>query len=230
MGTSASAASLFLCSLRQGSGTGRWTAGARKEEHGEQEDDDDPHGHQEGGAERDTVPGAAASGEAGDVAAEDIGVAGEGLVALIHGVAVDHGGGAGDARLGVDDRVAADDGGVSGDVSGDSEIAEQDEDVAGEVTLDLHGAEETGRIADLLPVGDKDVLTHIGAVCVRMGGERSGGLRGEGGGDDWGEQKEGGRAQDGGDRQRRSPFGHNGRRWELRRGVAECSVGWGRAV
>lgn len=103
------------------------------------------------------------------MAAEDVGVAGEGFVALVDGVAADDGGSATDTRLGVDDGVAADDGGVAGDAAGDGEVSEEDEDVSGDVALDLDGAEEAAGVADVLAGGDEDVLAEVGAVGAGVG-------------------------------------------------------------
>lgn len=179
-----------------------------EDEDSQNENGEDGEGRREGGAERDAVVGASAAGEAGDVSAEDEGVAGERLVGLIDGVASDDGGAAVDAGQRVDYGVAADDSGVARDAAGYGEIAEEDEDIAGKLPLDLDGAEEAGRAADLLAGSDEDVLAEVGSigVAVRGGGPRWGlipvGLREERAG----EQKEGSRELEEVDGQRFAPF------------------------
>ena len=162
-------------------------ARAREEKGPEQEKCDERDAGGEDGADGDASMWAAVSGEAGDVSAEDVGVAGERVVGLVDGVAADDGGSAGDARLGIDDGVSAEDGGVAVDVTGDGEIAEENEDVSGEVSLDLDRAEEAAGVADLLPGSDKDVLAEVHAAgamgaCRREAGRLTrDGLRLEGG-------------------------------------------------
>ncbi len=181
---------------------------SRKEKCREEQDDEDRDGGKYGGAEREAGARATAAGEAGDVSAEDIDVAGEGVVGFVDGVSVDDGGSAGDARLGVDDGVAGEDCGVATDMATYGEVAEEDKDVAGEVAFDLNGAEEAGGVADLLAGGDEDVLAEVGAVGVRMRRRHSGwrGLTGLKREDGTGEEEEHPGELVGVDRQRLAPF------------------------
>jgi len=192
---------------------------SRKEKCREEQDDEDRDGGKYGGAERDAGARATAAGEAGDVSAEDIDVAGEGVVGLVDGVSVDDGGSAGDARLGVDDGVAGEDCGVAADMATYGEVAEEDKDVAGEVAFDLNGAEDAGGVADLLSGGDEDVLAEVGAVGGGVWAILRGVLRGERDG----EQKEGAREVEGIGRQR---FGSLGQRCRVGYAGRDRAVPW----
>ncbi len=181
------------------------SSGSRDDERGEQKDGEDAERGCDQGAERDAAAWAGgAAGEAGDVAAEDVSVAGEGLVGFVDGVAAEDEGAAIDAGLGVDDGVAAEYGGVSGDAAGDGEVAEQDKGAAGKIALYLHGAEDAGGVVDLLRGGDKDVLAEVGAVGWGSGWSvrRAGRALGEGSDDE--EQRRPSEFQEMG-RQRRLP-------------------------
>lgn len=74
----------------------------------------------------------------GEVAAEDVGVAGDGVVGLVDGVAAEYYGVAADSCLRVNDGVAADDGGVAVDAAGDVQASEENEGSAGQIAFYLH--------------------------------------------------------------------------------------------
>ena len=105
----------------------------------------------------------------GEVTAEDVGASRDGVVGFVDCVAAENDSVAADACLRVDYGVAADDGGAALYAPADVEVAEEDEGASGEVAFDLHGAEDTGGVVDLLAGGNENVLTDIGAVAGRLG-------------------------------------------------------------
>ncbi len=108
------------------------------------------------------------------MSSEDISVSGERLVGFIDGISADDGGSSSDAGLGVDDLISADYGCVARDTASDRDIAEENEDVPRDIPFDLHGAEETGSVVNLLAGSDKDVLAEIDSVHGMSGRLRMG--------------------------------------------------------
>lgn len=103
------------------------------------------------------------------MAAEYVGVAGDGVVGLVDGVATEHYCIATNSCLRVNDCVAAYDGGVAVDAAGYVQASEENESSAGQIAFYLHGTKDTDGVMDLLPGGDEDVLPKVDAVASRLG-------------------------------------------------------------
>jgi len=108
--------------------------------------------------------GTAFADESGDVPTENVGVTGERVIGFVDGISIEDGGNPSDPGLRVDNGVTHYDGAVSVNSTGNVEISEEDEDIAREFPFDLYGAEETGRIPDMLASSDEDVLAKVGAA------------------------------------------------------------------
>jgi len=67
----------------------------------------------------------------GDVTADDVCAAGDGVVGLVDCVTAQHDGISANPRLGVDDCVAADDGGIAVDATAYVEVSKENESTAG---------------------------------------------------------------------------------------------------
>ena len=93
----------------------------------------------------------------GEVTAEDIRAAGDGVVCLVDCVAEEY------------DCVAAYNGGVAIYAAGYVQTSEENECAAGQVAFNLHGAEETHGVMDLLARGYEDVLSEVDAIASRLG-------------------------------------------------------------
>jgi len=144
------------------------------DQEGEDEEGKDGERVEDRRAYGDVFVSVVATAGSGEVAAEDEGPAGDGLVGLVDGIAAEDYGIATDSSLRVDDGVAADDSGIVVDPSADVEAAEEHEDAAGDVPFYLDRAEEADGVVHLLACGDEDVLPDVGTVARRLA-QRCGG-------------------------------------------------------
>jgi len=107
----------------------------------------------------------------GEVTAHDPCIARDRFVRLIDSIASDDEGAASDSRLRIDNRIASDHGRTAIDPPGDVEIAKENQDASGDIAFDLNRTEDTGRVVDLLSLGDEDVLIEVssGALAMPLG-------------------------------------------------------------
>ncbi len=104
----------------------------------------------------------------GEMAAEYVRAAGDGVVGLVDCITAEYYCVAAYSCLRVDDGVAAYDGGVAVYTAGYVQASEEDEGAAGQVAFDLHGTEDADGIMHLLAGGDEDVLSEVDAVASRL--------------------------------------------------------------
>ena len=105
----------------------------------------------------------------GEVTADYVRAAGDGVVGLVDCIAAQYDGVSADPRLGIDDCVAADDGGAAVDAAGYVQVPEKNEGAACQIAFDLHRTKDTDGVMHLLSGGDEDVLSEVDAVASRLG-------------------------------------------------------------
>lgn len=103
-----------------------------------------------------------------EVTADNPGIARDGFIGLVDGIASNDEGVAANPRLGIDDGISTDNRRRAHNAAGDVEVAEENQDAACNFSFDLNRAEDTGCVMDLLPLGDEDVLVEIGARAMTL--------------------------------------------------------------
>lgn len=164
-------ASPFYCSkesLRRLADSGA-AADTGKEKSRQQKNSQQSQRRKNYGADGDAPGGLYVASHFGEVAAKDVGAAGDGVVGFVDCVAAEDDGVSADSRLGVDDGVAADDGGAALDAAGYVQVPEEDEGASGQIAFNLHGAEDADGVVHLLSGGDEDILSEVDAVASRLG-------------------------------------------------------------